>query len=64
VKNLTWQNPEQLIVAQELIIKVKMLSCGIKVQEDAVQKNQNQQKFVVHSNANENRKTLISSKNG
>jgi len=31
VKNLTWQNPEQLIVAQELIIKVKTLSCGIKV---------------------------------
>jgi len=30
VKNLTWQNPEQLIVAQELIIKVKTLSCGIK----------------------------------
>jgi len=24
VKNLTWQNPEQLFVAQELINKVKL----------------------------------------
>jgi len=30
VKNLTWQNPEQLFVAQELINKVKSKCCGIK----------------------------------
>jgi len=30
VKFLTWQNPEQLIVAQELIKIFKILSCGIK----------------------------------
>ena len=31
MKNLTWQNPKQLIVAQELINKVKSKCCGIKV---------------------------------
>jgi len=31
VKNLTWQNPEQLFVAQELIKIVKLKCCGIKV---------------------------------
>ena len=30
MKNLTRQNPRQLIVAQELINKVKLLCCGIK----------------------------------
>ncbi|MDA1472889.1 hypothetical protein PDL73_12345, partial [Bacteroides fragilis] len=30
-KNLTWQNPEQLFVAQELINKVKSKCCGIKI---------------------------------
>ena len=30
MKNLTWQNPEQLFVAQELINKVKSKYCGIK----------------------------------
>ena len=30
MKNLTWQNPEQLFVAQELIKKVKLKCCGIK----------------------------------
>jgi len=30
VKNLTWQNPEQLFVAQELIKIVKLKCCGIK----------------------------------
>jgi len=30
VKNLTWQNPEQLFVAQVLINKVKSKCCGIK----------------------------------
>ncbi|EXZ27865.1 hypothetical protein M135_3333 [Bacteroides fragilis str. S36L5] len=33
MKNLTWQNPEQLFVAQELINKVKSKCCGIKVDE-------------------------------
>ena len=31
MKNLTWQNPEQLFVAQELINNVKLKCCGIKV---------------------------------
>ena len=31
MKNLTRQNPRQLIVAQELINKVKSKCCGIKV---------------------------------
>ena len=30
MKFLTWQNPEQLFVAQELINKVKSKCCGIK----------------------------------
>ena len=30
MKNLTWRNPEQLFVAQELINKVKSKCCGIK----------------------------------
>ena len=34
MKNLTWQNPEQLFVAQELINKVKSKCCGIKVEID------------------------------
>ena len=34
MKNLTWQNPEQLFVAQELINKVKSKCCGIKVHKD------------------------------
>jgi len=42
VKNLTWQNPEQLFVAQVLIKKVKLKCCGIKVSyefdEDFVKK--------------------------
>ena len=33
MKNLTWQNPEQLFVAQVLIKKVKLKCCGIKVTE-------------------------------
>ena len=41
MKNLTWQNPEQLFVAQELINKVKSKCCGIKVQliEQSIRKN-------------------------
>ena len=31
MKNLTWQNPGQLFVAQELIKIVKLKCCGIKV---------------------------------
>ena len=34
MKNLTWQNPEQLFVAQELINKVKSKCCGIKDKEN------------------------------
>ena len=34
MKNLTWQNPEQLFVAQELINKVKSKCCGIKDHTD------------------------------
>ena len=34
MKNLTWQNPEQLFVAQELINKVKSKCCGIKDNKD------------------------------
>ena len=34
MKNLTWQNPEQLFVAQELINKVKSKCCGIKDEDD------------------------------
>jgi hypothetical protein len=33
VKNLTWQNPEQLFVAQELIKIVKLKCCGIWAHE-------------------------------
>ena len=33
MKNLTWQNPEQLFVAQELINKVKSKCCGIKANQ-------------------------------
>jgi len=38
VKNLTWQNPEQLFVAQELINKVKSKCCGIKVHKEDLEK--------------------------
>ena len=36
MKNLTWQNPEQLFVAQELINKVKSKCCGIKVNNGGI----------------------------
>ena len=36
MKNLTWQNPEQLFVAQVLINKVKSKCCGIKVQKNII----------------------------
>ncbi|WP_233904728.1 BRO family protein [Segatella copri] len=38
MKNLTWQNPEQLFVAQELINKVKSKCCGIKDKKKANKK--------------------------
>ncbi|WP_418173447.1 hypothetical protein [Alistipes putredinis] len=34
MKNLTWQNPGQLFVAQELIKIVKLKCCGIKEEEE------------------------------
>ena len=34
MKNLTWQNPEQLFVAQELMNKVKSKCCGNKVDHE------------------------------
>ena len=34
MKILTWQNPGQLFVAQELINKVKLQCCGIKEKHD------------------------------
>ena len=34
MKNLTWQNPGQLFVAQELIKIVKLKCCGIKALKD------------------------------
>ena len=39
MKNLTWQNPEQLFVAQVLINKVKSKCCGIKVKQKLSEKN-------------------------
>ena len=36
----------------------------LKYKKNAIQKNQNREKFVVHSTANENRKVLESRKNG
>jgi hypothetical protein len=39
VKNLTWQNPEQLFVAQELINKVKSKCCGIKEYKQSTGEN-------------------------
>ena len=39
MKNLTWQNPEQLFVAQELINKVKSKCCGIKDIENTGKKS-------------------------
>ena len=51
MKNLTWQNPEQLFVAQELINKVKSKCCGIKVKED---------KFLIINDKNNRQK--VSSK--
>ena len=48
MKNLTWQNPEQLFVAQELINKVKSKCCGIKVE---LIPDESLSSATVHSNA-------------
>ena len=45
MKNLTWQNPEQLFVAQVLIKKVKLKCCGIKVAKEISVKKVRDQKL-------------------
>ena len=51
MKNLTWQNPEQLFVAQELINKVKSKCCGIKVKGEGLPKHTpSPHLFSQHSN--------------
>ena len=49
MKNLTWQNPEQLFVAQVLINKVKSKCCGIKVKYEFVKNGINHEpiKFMI-----------------
>ena len=47
MKNLTWQNPEQLFVAQELINKVKSKCCGIK--DDLAEKKDFCDEYVNYS---------------
>ena len=54
MKNLTWQNPEQLFVAQELINKVKSKCCGIKdnIMKEIVEKIQKEyEEFAVNAEA-------------
>ena len=46
MKNLTWQNPEQLFVAQELINKVKSKCCGIKVYVNTLLKIKQKKKTI------------------
>ena len=46
MKNLTWQNPEQLFVAQVLINKVKSKCCGIKVIEKIPPKGESFSDFI------------------
>ena len=46
MKNLTWQNPEQLFVAQVLINKVKSKCCGIKVCYICIQQSLNTNKVT------------------
>ena len=45
MKNLTWQNPEQLFVAQELINKVKSKCCGIK--DIKISNMKNLKKYII-----------------
>ena len=51
MKNLTWQNPEQLFVAQELINKVKSKCCGIKAYNE-------QGVFYIHKDYGNNEEPL------
>ncbi|MCS2385243.1 hypothetical protein NXY25_17845 [Bacteroides thetaiotaomicron] len=46
MKNLTWQNPEQLFVAQELINKVKSKCCGIKDEETLLERARRIEKIL------------------
>ena len=46
MKNLTWQNPEQLFVAQELINKVKSKCCGIKVHIKEIEQYRKNEKAI------------------
>ena len=46
MKNLTWQNPEQLFVAQELINKVKSKCCGIKDNKNKIVKLADLPEFI------------------
>ena len=67
MKNLTWQNPEQLFVAQELINKVKSKCCGIKVDKlfsiNFENKETGKQDFDIstHVNTNQENKIYINS---
>ena len=54
MKNLTWQNPEQLFVAQELINKVKSKCCGIKENKET-----GKQDFDISTHVNTNQKNKI-----
>ncbi|MCY6294848.1 hypothetical protein OXV68_21780 [Bacteroides fragilis] len=64
MKNLTWQNPEQLFVAQELINKVKSKCCGIKVSKEKIDYHQIQYKKHHHSILNrKEQKQLRNNKN-
>jgi hypothetical protein len=47
VKNLTWQNPEQLFVAQVLINKVKSKCCGIKDNKELSLRNKTMVDFYI-----------------
>jgi len=46
VKNLTWQNPEQYFVTQELKKEVKLKCCGIKVLSLHTEDNNQMNKVV------------------
>ena len=48
MKNLTWQNPEQLFVAQVLINKVKSKCCGIKDEHNRPSPNDSKLKNTLY----------------
>ena len=56
MKNLTWQNPEQLFVAQELINKVKSKCCGIKGDENELKGKTDLKLFLRHTSTEEKAK--------